>query len=104
VSDVYREEKMRITDAYQHFWSKESMLQHELSPKMGVLFNDYLPENLKSLLDEVGVQETVPVQTAPHSIANTYEFLDFATANNWLLMASSKDAKKRIDSKSGKTG
>ena len=76
--------KFRITDAHHHLWTKEEMLQHELPPEADVLVNDYLPETLRPLLDTLGVDDTVLVQTAPNSLANTYQFLDYAEANDWI--------------------
>jgi L-fuconolactonase len=74
----------RITDAHHHLWTQEEILRTNPRPEIAVLINDYLPETLRPLLDEVGVDDTVLVQTAPHSMANTYQFLDYAEANDWI--------------------
>jgi len=74
---------MKITDAHQHFWKKELFATRKIPPEMGILVNDYQPEGLKPLMDEVGVHQTVLVQTHS-SLRNTYEFLEIAEANDWI--------------------
>ena len=54
---------MKIIDAHQHFWKKELFANLKLSPGMDILVNDYSPEDLKPILDQVGVSQTVLVQT-----------------------------------------
>lgn len=73
---------MRIVDSHQHFWEKD-LFADQLPTEMHVLLDDFKPEDLKPLLDEVGVQQTILVQT--HSaLENSHEFLEIAEANDWV--------------------
>ena len=73
---------MRIVDSHQHFWVKD-LFADRLPPEMSILLDDFKPEDLKPLLDEVGVQQTILVQT--HSaLENSHEFLEIAEANDWV--------------------
>lgn len=74
---------MRIVDAHQHFWKKELFTANPLPPEMHVLVEDYEPKDLKPLIDAVGVQQTVLVQTNS-SLKNSYEFLEYADAYDWI--------------------
>ncbi|KAB7707227.1 amidohydrolase family protein [Bacillus aerolatus] len=57
-----------MIDAHQHFWKLERADYSWLSKDMGVLYQDYLPENLQPLLEKHNISGTVLVQAAP-----TYE-------------------------------
>jgi len=74
---------MKITDAHQHFWKKELFATHKMPPEMGILVNDYQPQDLKPLIDEVAVHQTVLVQTHS-SLRNTYQFLEIAEIHDWI--------------------
>ena len=54
---------MKVVDAHQHFWRQELMATLALPPEMGILVQDYLPDDLRPLLHQAGVQQTVLVQT-----------------------------------------
>lgn len=65
---------MRI-DAHQHFWSTKRPNDYGfLVPAAGVLYNEYRPEDLKPVLDTVGIDYTVVVQAA-----------ETEEETNWLL-------------------
>lgn len=73
---------IKITDAHQHFWEKELFIG-KLPLELGPLVADFGPEDLKPQLDELGVQQTVLVQT--HSaLKNDQEFLEIADAHDWV--------------------
>ncbi len=74
---------MRITDAHQHFWQLKVSDILQLPPEMDLLRHDYTPEDLKPLIDEVGVHETVLVQTYS-SMENTRDFLRIAESYPWV--------------------
>lgn len=57
-----------IIDAHQHFWKIDRADYSWLSKDMGVLYQDYLPEDLNPLLEKHGIAGTVLIQAAP-----TYE-------------------------------
>ncbi|MFI8492645.1 amidohydrolase family protein [Peribacillus butanolivorans] len=57
-----------IIDAHQHFWKIDRADYSWLSKDMGVLYQDYLPEDLNPLLEKQSIAGTVLIQAAP-----TYE-------------------------------
>lgn len=67
---------MRI-DAHQHFWSTKRGDYGWLTPQSGVLWRDFLPDDLAPLLAAAGVDRTLLVQAAP-SEAETHFLLDLA--------------------------
>lgn len=73
---------MRIVDSHQHFWEK-NLFAGKLPTEMDVLLDDFAAKDLKPLLDEVGVQQTVLVQT--HSaLDNSHDFLRIAETHDWI--------------------
>ncbi len=74
---------MRIVDAHQHFWQSKVSDILRLPPEMDLLRRDYTPEDLKPLIDQVGVQQTVLVQSYS-SMENTRDFLHIAEAHPWV--------------------
>ena len=74
---------MKVVDAHQHFWRQELMAQLALPPETGILVQDYLPDDLRPLLHQAGVQQTVLVQTNS-SFRNTQKFLDLAEKYDWI--------------------
>jgi L-fuconolactonase len=55
---------MRI-DAHQHYWKPERGDYGFLTPEAGVLYRDYLPQDLKPILERKGIDRTIVVQAAP---------------------------------------
>ncbi|WNQ10918.1 amidohydrolase family protein [Paenibacillus aurantius] len=55
---------MRI-DAHQHFWKIDRGDYGWITPEIPVLYRDYLPEDLKPILDRHGIGGTIAVQAAP---------------------------------------
>ncbi|GAA3404091.1 amidohydrolase family protein [Paenibacillus hodogayensis] len=55
---------MRI-DAHQHYWKPQRGDYGWLTPDTGVLYRDWLPEQLEPLLHSHGIARTVVVQAAP---------------------------------------
>lgn len=74
---------MDTVDAHQHFWQSKVFDILGLPPEMDLLRRDYRPEDLKPLIDHVGVSQTVLVQTYS-SMENTNYFLDIAEAHPWV--------------------
>ena len=79
---------MVITDAHQHFWTKEIIA--DLFKKLGVpldsveaIFRDFEPADLKPWLDKLGVSQTVVVQVNS-TLENTRYFLERADRNRWI--------------------
>jgi L-fuconolactonase len=67
---------MRI-DAHQHFWSLANPFTDWPTPDLAAIYCDFGPEDLRPLLDEVGISGTVLVQAAP-ALAETRYLLDLA--------------------------
>ena len=74
---------MKVTDAHQHFWQRKVFDILRMPQEMELLNQDYTPGDLKPLLDQVGVQQTVLVQTYS-SLENTRDFLRMADAHPWV--------------------
>jgi L-fuconolactonase len=74
---------LRIVDAHQHFWHGKVFEILKLPPEMELLRRNYTPEDLKPLIDEAGVQQTVLVQTYS-SLENTRDFLHLAESLPWV--------------------
>ena len=73
---------MRI-DAHQHFWRYDPAAYPWISDEMPGLKRDYLPEDLKPLLDRTGMDGTVAVQ-AQHSLQETDWLLDLADRYDYI--------------------
>jgi L-fuconolactonase len=66
-----------IIDSHQHFWQVGRFDYPWMSPELGVLYRDYLPETLEPILTERGVAKTILVQ-ASNSLAETDWLLSLA--------------------------
>lgn len=73
---------MPVIDSHQHFWAKQ-LLAGKLPPRYDPLVADFGPEDLRPLLDEAGIDQTVLVQTHS-SLQNTVEFLQIADRHPWV--------------------
>src|SRR6185369_14390837 len=68
---------MMLIDSHQHFWQLGRFDYPWMSPDLGVLYQDYLPDALEAQLPRHGVAKTVLVQ-ASNSVAETRWLLDLA--------------------------
>jgi L-fuconolactonase len=75
--------KAKVVDAHQHFWDIKRFKYWWLTPERKVLRRNFLPEDLKPLLVQTGVQLTVAVQAHP-SLAEAYWLLELASANDFM--------------------
>ena len=71
-------------DAHQHFWHYNEVDYGWIGPDMAVLRRDFLPDDLRPLLDAAGIDGTVAVQ-ARQTLAETHWLLDLAAAHPWIL-------------------
>jgi L-fuconolactonase len=86
-------------DSHQHFWVRESGYYQWLTEEMGVIYRDFLPDDLRPLLKQSGIDRTVLVQAAPKqaeteymlSLASTTEFI--AGVVGWVDMHNSETPK-----------
>jgi L-fuconolactonase len=74
---------MRI-DAHQHFWSIARGDYDWLTPELTTIYRDFLPADLKPLLEEAGIGGTVLVQAAPTE-AETRYMLGLARENPFIM-------------------
>jgi L-fuconolactonase len=92
-----------IIDAHQHFWDLSRPDYGWLTPASGVLYRNYLPEDLAGTLRDNGVTATVLVQAAA-SEAETLYLLQLAQAHPFIAGVvgwvdfESPDAPRRIAS------
>ncbi len=73
---------MHIVDSHQHFWNRD-LYVGVFPPEMDLLLNDFGPKDLKPLLDQAKVRQTVIVQTHS-SLDNSFDFLQIADAHDWV--------------------
>ncbi|MCY4100804.1 MAG: amidohydrolase family protein [Rhodobacteraceae bacterium] len=66
-----------IIDAHQHFWKLDRGDYGWLNPKLGQIFRDFLPEDIKPFLSRHKISGTILVQAAP-TVAETEFLLKFA--------------------------
>ena len=72
-----------IVDSHQHFWQVGRFEYPWMSPDLGVLYRDYLPEMLDPILKEHSVAKTILVQ-ASNSLAETDWLLRLADQHQFI--------------------
>jgi L-fuconolactonase len=72
-----------IVDSHQHFWSLSSPWFDWPTPDLNAIYRDYVPADLKTLIEPAGVTKTVVVQVAP-SVAETRSILDIARETDFV--------------------
>lgn len=72
-----------IIDSHQHFWQVGRFEYPWMSPELGVLYRDYLPEMLEPILKECGVAKTILVQ-ASNSLSETDWLLSLAERHQFI--------------------
>jgi L-fuconolactonase len=88
---------MRV-DAHQHFWQYTAEKYGWIDVSMAAIRRDFLPANLKPLLDAAGVDATVAVQ-ARQSLEETRWLLNLARENAWIagVVGWAPLAEERVD-------
>lgn len=74
---------MRI-DSHQHFWKASRGDYHWMDPAVPVLYRDYMPEDLRPLLAQAGIDKTVLVQAA-QTTAETDFLLELAESCDFII-------------------
>ena len=74
---------MRI-DAHQHFWNLKQFPHPWITEKLQAIRRDFVPADLKPLLDQQNLQGSVLVQTFG-SLEETRWFLSLATQHDFIL-------------------
>jgi L-fuconolactonase len=72
-----------MIDSHQHFWQVSRFAYPWMSSDLGVLYRDYLPDDLAPILQQNGVKQTVLVQ-ASNSVAESRWLLDLADGNSFI--------------------
>jgi len=72
-----------VIDSHQHFWQVGRFDYPWMSRDLGVLYRDYLPDDLAPILQRNGVEKTVLVQ-ASNSVEETRWLLELADANPFI--------------------
>jgi L-fuconolactonase len=72
-----------MIDAHHHFWQYDPEQYAWIGPQMQVLQQDFMPNDLKALTDEAGVDGVVSVQ-ARQSLAETEWLLSMAESHDWI--------------------
>jgi L-fuconolactonase len=74
---------MKKIDSHQHFWKYHPVKDAWITDDMKAIQRDFLPENLKPLLQENGIQGCIAVQ-ADQSEAETLFLLELAENNDFI--------------------
>lgn len=72
-----------MIDSHQHFWQVGRFNYPWMSSDLGVLYRDYLPDDLAPILQHNGVKQTVLVQ-ASNSVAESRWLLQLADENSFI--------------------
>ena len=72
-----------MIDSHQHFWQVGRFDYPWMTSDLGVLYRDYLPDDLAPILKSNGIEKTILVQ-ASNSIAESRWLLDLADENNFI--------------------
>ena len=70
-------------DSHQHFWQLSRFEYTWMPPGQNPLRRDYVPADLRPLLDAAGIDQTIVVQ-AHQSVEETRWLLKLADANPWI--------------------
>jgi L-fuconolactonase len=70
-------------DAHQHFWNYSAAEYEWIDDSMGALQRDFLPHDLKPLLDGSGMHGSIAVQ-ARQSLEETRWLLELAREHDWI--------------------
>lgn len=72
-----------IIDSHQHFWKYELPKHNWIDEEMAAIRRDFTPEDLKSILDQNGVDGCIAVQ-ADQTLAETDFLLEIANEHNFV--------------------
>src|SRR5687767_4214195 len=72
-----------MIDSHQHFWQVGRFNYPWMTRDLGVLYRDYLPDDLAPTLSRNGIEKTVLVQ-ASNSIAESRWLLSLADENDFI--------------------
>lgn len=93
---------MKIIDSHQHFWKYNPVRDAWITENMTVIQRDFLPEDIKPLLQENGIDGCIAVQ-ADQSEDETHFLLELAKDNDFIkgvvgwVDLRNTDLKSRLD-------
>ena len=70
-------------DSHQHFWKYDQMVHSWMNADMKILKRDFLPQDLKPLLDKAGIHGCVAVQASQTEAENDF-LLSLASEYNFI--------------------
>ncbi len=74
---------MQRIDAHQHFWRLDRGDYGWLTPDLAAIHRDFMPDDLRPMLDDAGIDGTVLVQAAPTD-AETDFMLSLGESNDFI--------------------
>jgi L-fuconolactonase len=63
---------MSVIDAHQHFWTTSRSDYGWLTPELGIIYQDFLPDGLRPLLTAADIDRTILVQAAATEAETLY--------------------------------
>jgi L-fuconolactonase len=69
-----------MIDSHQHYWSVSRDDYGWLTTEQGILYRDYMPNDLRPELDRLGIRRTIAVQAAP-TVEETHFLLGLSDAD-----------------------
>lgn len=97
-----KQKKMKKIDSHQHFWKYHPVKDAWISDDMKIIQRDFLPEDLKPLLQENGIDGCIAVQ-ADQSEDETHFLLELANENDFIkgvvgwINLKNENLKSRLD-------
>ena len=92
-----------MIDAHHHLWKYSAAEYGWISPEMGAIRRDFLPEDLETLMHYFGIEGTVAVQ-ARQSLEETAWLLDLAAKHplirgvvGWVPLTEGTGVRKRLE-------
>ena len=73
-----------MIDTHQHFWRLSRGGYNWMPKDVPVLYRDYEPADLREILDQTGIEQTIVVQ-ADDNVAETEFLLEEASTHDWVV-------------------
>jgi len=83
MEEIVKGSSVKRVDAHQHFWRYTEQEFGWISDAMASIRRDFLPVDLRPLLNAVKIDATVAVQ-ARQSLEETHWLLELASSNDWI--------------------
>jgi L-fuconolactonase len=64
---------LKRIDSHQHFWNYDPIRDSWMAPNMEIIQKDFLPSDLKSILERNGFEGSIVVQSDSQEIENDYQ-------------------------------